>query len=120
MLRLAEVDAGRLAELVTDAWRMRAPDALAGQPDGPGVREDQPGILGRQLPGMIVSGPATGGLLAGYRGLAAAVQAVCTMAEMGFPGSELVAITTGIVPARMAKKTCRPAEPSKMSPSLPR
>jgi hypothetical protein len=28
MLRLAEVDAGRLAELVTDAWRMRAPDAL--------------------------------------------------------------------------------------------
>ena len=30
MLRLAEVDTGRLAELVTDAWRMRAPDALAG------------------------------------------------------------------------------------------
>jgi hypothetical protein len=30
MLRLAEVDADRLAELVTDAWRMRAPDALAG------------------------------------------------------------------------------------------
>ena len=29
MLRLAEVDAGRLAELVTDAWRMRAPDAFA-------------------------------------------------------------------------------------------
>src|SRR3984957_2448287 len=29
MLRLAEVDAGRLAELVTDAWRMRAPEALA-------------------------------------------------------------------------------------------
>ena len=29
MLRLAEVDAGRLAELVTDAWRMRAPHALA-------------------------------------------------------------------------------------------
>jgi len=25
MLRLAEVDAGRLAELVTDAWRMRGP-----------------------------------------------------------------------------------------------
>jgi hypothetical protein len=37
MLRLAEVDAGRLGELVTDAWRMRAPDALAaelGQADG--------------------------------------------------------------------------------------
>jgi hypothetical protein len=31
MLRLAEVDAGRLEELVTDAWRMRAPDVLAGE-----------------------------------------------------------------------------------------
>jgi hypothetical protein len=29
MLRLAEVDVERLAELVTDAWRMRAPAALA-------------------------------------------------------------------------------------------
>ena len=29
MLRLAEVDAGRLAELVTDAWRMRAPEEVA-------------------------------------------------------------------------------------------
>jgi hypothetical protein len=29
MLRLAEVDTGRLAELITDAWRMRAPGALA-------------------------------------------------------------------------------------------
>ena len=29
MLRLAEVDAGWLAELVTDAWRMRAPAELA-------------------------------------------------------------------------------------------
>jgi hypothetical protein len=28
MLRLAEVDGGRLEELVTDAWRMRAPDDL--------------------------------------------------------------------------------------------
>ena len=28
MLRLAEVDVGRLTELVTDAWRMRAPDDL--------------------------------------------------------------------------------------------
>jgi len=28
MLRLAEVDAERLAELVTDAWRMRAPNVL--------------------------------------------------------------------------------------------
>jgi hypothetical protein len=33
LLRLAEVDAGRLAELVTDAWRMRAPEALAGELD---------------------------------------------------------------------------------------
>jgi len=29
MLRLAEVDVKRLTELVTDAWRMRAPDAVA-------------------------------------------------------------------------------------------
>jgi hypothetical protein len=27
MLRLREVDEGRLAELITDAWRMRSPDA---------------------------------------------------------------------------------------------
>jgi hypothetical protein len=38
MLRLAGVDAGRLAELVTDAWRMRAPDALAGDLDEAGPR----------------------------------------------------------------------------------
>jgi hypothetical protein len=31
MLRLAEVDTVRLEELVTDAWRMRAPEALAGE-----------------------------------------------------------------------------------------
>jgi hypothetical protein len=30
MVRLAEVDVERLAELVTDAWRMRAPAALVG------------------------------------------------------------------------------------------
>jgi hypothetical protein len=29
MLRLAEVDLDRLTELVTDAWRMRAPEELA-------------------------------------------------------------------------------------------
>ena len=29
MLRLEAVDVGRLTELVTDAWRMRAPDSLA-------------------------------------------------------------------------------------------
>jgi hypothetical protein len=31
MLRLGEVDVGRLTELVTDAWRMRAPEALAAE-----------------------------------------------------------------------------------------
>ena len=35
MLRLAEVDIERLSELVTDAWRMRAPDALVGDLDDP-------------------------------------------------------------------------------------
>ncbi len=41
MLRLAEVDTGRLAELVTDAWWMRAPEEIArefgepGTPPGP-------------------------------------------------------------------------------------
>src|SRR6201996_3783726 len=34
MLRLAEVDAGRLAELVTDAWLMRAPAELASELGG--------------------------------------------------------------------------------------
>jgi hypothetical protein len=33
MLRLAEVDVEHLGELVTDAWRMRAPDALVGDLD---------------------------------------------------------------------------------------
>ena len=33
MLRLAEVDGGRLEELVTDAWRMRAPAELARELD---------------------------------------------------------------------------------------
>lgn len=33
MLRLAQVDVDRLTELVTDAWRMRAPDALIGDLD---------------------------------------------------------------------------------------
>ena len=34
MLRLAEVDPPRLAELVTDAWRMRAPLSLVAEVDG--------------------------------------------------------------------------------------
>lgn len=33
MVRLAEVEVERLRELVTDAWRMRAPDALVGDLD---------------------------------------------------------------------------------------
>jgi hypothetical protein len=33
MLRLAQVQVERLRELVTDAWRMRAPDTLAGDLD---------------------------------------------------------------------------------------
>jgi hypothetical protein len=36
MLRLTEVDVERLRELVTDAWRMRAPDALVGDLDEAG------------------------------------------------------------------------------------
>jgi hypothetical protein len=38
MLRLEAVDVGRLAELITDAWRMRVPASLAadlGDPGGP-------------------------------------------------------------------------------------
>jgi hypothetical protein len=36
MLRLAEVGVERLTELVTDAWRMRAPAELAGELGSPG------------------------------------------------------------------------------------
>jgi len=36
MLRLAEVGVERLTELVTDAWRMRAPDELVGDLDDAG------------------------------------------------------------------------------------
>jgi hypothetical protein len=36
MLRLAEVNVERLRELVTDAWRMRAPDALVSDLDEAG------------------------------------------------------------------------------------
>jgi hypothetical protein len=36
MLRLARVDIARLRELVVDAWRMRAPDALAAELDEAG------------------------------------------------------------------------------------
>jgi hypothetical protein len=36
MLRLAEVDVERLTELVTDAWRMRAPEEISGILDDDG------------------------------------------------------------------------------------
>jgi hypothetical protein len=41
LLRLEEVDVERLAELVTDAWLMRAPEALAA--DLPGAAPDPAG-----------------------------------------------------------------------------
>jgi len=44
MLWLAKVDVGRLAELVTDAWRMRAPAGLAGNPgEAVGMPGPEPG-----------------------------------------------------------------------------
>ena len=46
MLRLAEVDVERLRELVTDAWRMRAPDELLVQcdeADDPSSTDPRPG-----------------------------------------------------------------------------
>ena len=41
MLRLAQVNLDRLTELVTDAWRMRAPYELAADLD-PGLQEEGP------------------------------------------------------------------------------
>jgi hypothetical protein len=52
MVRLAEVDAGRLAELVTDAWRMRAPEALTAELD----KLDEPGPVPGSLPGPRMRG----------------------------------------------------------------
>lgn len=47
MLRLAEVNFERLRELVTDAWRMRAPDALVGDLDEAGESSNaDPGATG--------------------------------------------------------------------------
>jgi hypothetical protein len=43
MLRLAQVDVDRLRELVTDAWRMRAPDALVDDLDH-GADASSPGL----------------------------------------------------------------------------
>ena len=42
LVRLAEVGDARLAELVTDAWRMRAPDALAAELDEASLRAIPP------------------------------------------------------------------------------
>jgi hypothetical protein len=51
MLRLAEVDTGRLAELVTDAWRMRAPADIAGELDRADGLPDTPTTLVAADPG---------------------------------------------------------------------
>jgi len=45
MLRLAQVDLGRLRELVTDAWRMRAPDLPAATSSEPVRKEPTVGVL---------------------------------------------------------------------------
>jgi hypothetical protein len=45
MLRLARVSVDRLRELVTDAWRMRAPDVLVGDlDDGAGSSSPRSGL----------------------------------------------------------------------------
>ncbi|SCG72418.1 MmcQ/YjbR family DNA-binding protein [Micromonospora coxensis] len=46
MLRLAQVDVARLEELVTDAWHMRVPDTLVGEPDG--ADPVSPGLSGAE------------------------------------------------------------------------
>ena len=51
LLRLAEVDPARLDELVTDAWRMRAPAALAASLD----REGDPPEQGQSRTGKITT-----------------------------------------------------------------
>lgn len=43
MLRLERVNVDRLEELITDAWRMRAPAALAGALDEPGATSGREG-----------------------------------------------------------------------------
>ncbi|WP_018636166.1 MmcQ/YjbR family DNA-binding protein [Parafrankia elaeagni] len=46
MVRLAKLEVDRLTELVTDAWRMRAPDVLVGSPDGAGASDSSDITLG--------------------------------------------------------------------------
>jgi hypothetical protein len=40
LLRLPNVDVGRLTELVTDAWRMRAPESIASAAGSAGGKND--------------------------------------------------------------------------------
>src|SRR5439155_27103083 len=46
LLRLEQVDVGRLEELITDAWRMRVPDELAGPAAGASAGRAQPSWTG--------------------------------------------------------------------------
>jgi hypothetical protein len=43
MLRLTQVNVDRLRILITDAWRMRAPDVLVGELDGADSSRSDPG-----------------------------------------------------------------------------
>ncbi|HEX3283933.1 MAG TPA: MmcQ/YjbR family DNA-binding protein [Mycobacterium sp.] len=43
MLRLAQVNVDRLTVLITDAWRMRAPDVLVGELDSAGPSRSDTG-----------------------------------------------------------------------------
>jgi hypothetical protein len=47
MVRLERVDVDRLTELVTDAWRMRAPDSLVGELDD-GTGSSSPDLAGAE------------------------------------------------------------------------
>ena len=55
LLRLPEVGAERLAELVTDAWRMRAPATIAARPVRDDARNTGARIEGAELPGTAPS-----------------------------------------------------------------
>jgi hypothetical protein len=56
MLRLAEVDTGRLAELVVDAWRMRAPADIASRLDQADGLPDTPTTLAAVDPDSLHPG----------------------------------------------------------------
>jgi hypothetical protein len=60
LVRLAEVDVRRLTELVTDAWRMRAPEALAAR------------FSGDELPGLAVIPVRAAAIAAASAGMAPA------------------------------------------------